>query len=91
MERVVTIKEDKDMALMIKDKYNLFNINISKADLDDSAIGALINTVDSIVNAYNLENSGLNLDDVKYIIDDNGDAHIQGIGNINFYTSQSGF
>lgn len=64
----VTIKEDKDMALMIKDKYNLFNINISKADLDDSAIGALINTVDSIVNAYNLENSGLNLDDVKYIL-----------------------
>ena len=26
------------------------------------------NTVESIVNAYNLENSGLNLEDVKYIL-----------------------
>lgn len=64
----ITIKEDKDMALMIKDKYNLFKINITKADLDESAVGALVNTVDSIVNAYNLENSGLNLDDVKFIL-----------------------
>lgn len=64
----VTIKEDKDMALMIKDKYNLFKINITKSDLDESSIGALVNTVNSIVNAYNLENSGLNLDDVKYIL-----------------------
>lgn len=29
--------------------------------------------------------------DVRYVVDDNGDAHIQGMGNINFYTSQSGF
>lgn len=28
--------------------------------------------------------------DVEYVID-NDEAHIQGIGNINFYTSQSGF
>ena len=64
----VTIKEDKDMALMIKDKYNLFNINISKADLDETAIGALMNTVELIVNAYNLENSGLELEDVKFVL-----------------------
>lgn len=64
----VTIKEDKDMALMIKDKYNLFKINITKADLDESSIGSLINTVNEIVNAHNLENSGLNLDDVKFVL-----------------------
>lgn len=64
----VTIKEDKDMALMIKDKYNLFKINITKIDLDEAAIGALINTVDIIVNSYNLENSGLKLEDAKYIL-----------------------
>ena len=64
----VTIKEDKDMALMIKDKYNLFNINITKEDLDESSIGALVNTVESLVNAYNLENSGLDLEDVKFIL-----------------------
>ena len=64
----VTITEEKDMALMIKDKYNLFNINISKTDLDEAAIGALINTVTAIVNAYNLEKSGLHIDDIKFII-----------------------
>lgn len=64
----VTIKEDKDMALMIKDKYNLFNINITKEDLEESSIGALVNTVESLVNAYNLENSGLDLEDVKFIL-----------------------
>lgn len=28
---------------------------------------------------------------VEYEIDENGEAHIVGLGNINFYTSQSGF
>ena len=64
----VTIKEEKDMALMIKDKYNLFNINITKEDLSESSIGALVNTVETLVNAYNLENSGLDLQDAKFIL-----------------------
>lgn len=64
----VTIKEDKDMALMIKDKYNLFKINIKKEDLDETTIGSLVNTVDSIINANNIENSGLDIDDVKFIL-----------------------
>lgn len=64
----VTIKEDKDMALMIKDKYNLFKINVKKEDLEETTIGSLVNTVDSIINAHNIENSGLEIDDVKFIL-----------------------
>ena len=56
------------MALMIKDKYNLFNINITKSDLEETTIGTLMNTVEEIVNAFNLENSGLKLDDIKFVI-----------------------
>lgn len=67
----ITIKEEKDIALTIKDKYNLFNINITKADLEETVIGDLINTVTSILNAYNLEKSGLKLDEVKYMLDAN--------------------
>ena len=59
------------MALMIKDKYNLFNINITKEDLSESSIGALVNTVETLVNAYNLENSGLDLEDAKFILKSN--------------------
>lgn len=29
--------------------------------------------------------------DIEYEVDDNDEAHIVGVGNINFYTSQSGF
>ena len=64
----VTIKEEKDIALMIKDKYSLFNIKIEKEDLDESTINALSATVNSIVNAHDLENSGLDLDDVKFMM-----------------------
>ena len=28
--------------------------------------------------------------DIKYEVDENNEAHIVGMGNINFYTSQSG-
>ena len=64
----ITIKEEKDIALMIKDKYNLFNINISKTDLEETLIGDLNNTVNAILNACNLEKSGLKLTDIKYIL-----------------------
>ena len=64
----VTIKEDKDIALMIKDKYSLFNIKIEKEDLEEMNINALSNTVTAIVNAHNVENSGLDLDDVKFML-----------------------
>ena len=56
------------MALMIKDKYNLFKINVKKEDLEETTIGSLVNTVDSIINAHNIENSGLEIDYVKFIL-----------------------
>lgn len=64
----VTIKEEKDIVLMIKDKYNLFNINISKEDFEEGAIDTLIETVNFITNKCYLEKSRLDLEDVSYII-----------------------
>lgn len=64
----ITIKENKDIILMIKDKYNLFNIKISKEDFEESSIETLIETVNFITNKYYIEKSKLDLEDVSYII-----------------------
>ena len=64
----VTIKENKNIVLMIKDKYNLFNINISKEDFEEGAIDSLMETVKHITNKCYLEKSKLDLEDVSYII-----------------------
>lgn len=64
----ITIKENKDIVLMIKDKYNLFNINISKEDFEEGTIDTLIEIVNFITNKCHLERSKLDLEDVNYII-----------------------
>lgn len=64
----IAIKEEKNIALMIKDKYTLSNIKITKEDLlEENLIADLNNTVNYIVNSYNVEKSGINLNDVKFI------------------------
>ena len=64
----ISIKEDKDIALMIKDKYNLNNINITKDELNEDDVDMLIENVSCVVNSCNIEKSELNLDDIQYFI-----------------------
>ena len=64
----IKILEEKDIALMIKDKYNLCNINMTKGDLDVENIGNLETSVDRICNYIYLKNSKTNLDDIKFVI-----------------------
>lgn len=64
----ISIKEDKDIALMIKDKYNLNNINIKKDELNEDDVDMLIENVSCVVNSCNIEKSELNLDDIQYFI-----------------------
>ena len=64
----IKILEDKDIALMIKDKYNLCNINMIKEDLDIENINNLDLSVSRICNYNYLKNSKTNLDDIKFIL-----------------------
>lgn len=64
----ITIKEQKNIILMIKDKYNLFNLAISKNDFAENSIDVLSNTVNSIFNKCKLDSSKLDLDDIKYVM-----------------------
>ena len=64
----VKISEPKDMALMVKDKYNLCNINMTKGDLDEENIENLNITVENICNYNYIKNSEVNLEDIKYVL-----------------------
>ena len=64
----IKMLEDKDIALVIKDKYNLCNINMIKEDLDVDNINDLDLSVNRICNYNYLNDSKTNLDDIKFIL-----------------------
>ncbi len=65
------IQEDKDIVLMIKDKYNLCNLNITKEDLEEENISNLITIVNNICEYNNIYNSKTNLQDIQFILQAN--------------------
>ena len=67
----IKILEDKDMALMIKDKYNLCNINITMGDLKEENISGLITTVNNICENNYIEDCKVNIQDIQFIIQAN--------------------
>ena len=67
----VKIHEDKDIVLMIKDKYNLCNINITKEDLEEDNISNLLTVVNNICEYNYIDNSKLNLDDIQFVLQAN--------------------
>lgn len=52
---------------VVAEKYRLFDLNISLADLEVDSIKKLENTVNSIVNLYYLIESKINMKNVKFI------------------------
>lgn len=64
----VKMMEDKDIILMIKDKYNLCNINITKGDLAEENIQNLMTTVNIICQNNYLINSKLKLEDIQFVL-----------------------
>lgn len=64
----VKILEDKDIILMIKDKYNLCNINITKGDLEEENISNLISSVNAICDNNYILNSKTTLPDIQFVL-----------------------
>lgn len=67
----VKISEDKDMVLMIKDKYNLCDINITKEDLEEENLPNLLTMVNNICEYNYIVNSKTNLEDIKFLLQAN--------------------
>jgi len=64
----VKMLEDKDIVMMIKDKYNLCNINITKEDLDDENLSNLITIVNTLCEYNYIKNSKTTLDDIEFLL-----------------------
>lgn len=67
----VWINDDKDIASIIVDRYNLFNFNINKDLLDDGNIDTLINNIETIINSIFMKKNDITFDKVKFILDSN--------------------
>lgn len=67
----IKITEDKDMAIVVKDKYNLCNINITVGDLSEENIDNLIATVNNICLYSYINKSKVTVEDIKFILQAN--------------------
>ena len=64
----LTITEEKDIALIIKDRYKLLSFNIEKEDFTEKSIDEMIGVLENIVISINLKKSGLTVEDIEEII-----------------------
>ena len=62
----ISFKEEKNIVFMIKDKYNLFNINLKREDLEENLEDFEVK-VKTLVNSYYLNKNGISLNDIKFI------------------------
>lgn len=61
----IKMNEDKDIALIIKDRYKLLDFNIEKEDLQEENLDNLLNELQKINISNNIKKSGLNIEDIK--------------------------
>ena len=59
--------EDKDIALIIKDRYKLLNFKIEKEDLSEGQISNLIENAEKIIIGINIRRAKLEIDDLEEI------------------------
>lgn len=61
----IKMVEEKDIALIIKDRYKLLNFNIEKEDLQEENLENLLNELQKINISNNIKNAGLNIEEIK--------------------------
>lgn len=64
----LTIVEEKDVALIIKDRYKLLNFNIEKEDFSVKSIDNMIATLEYIVVSIGLRKANLKVEEIKQIL-----------------------
>lgn len=63
----IWIKEEKDIPLIIMDKYNLYGFNINKEMLEKDNLDSLINTIDILLNSILIKKHNLDSNKIKFI------------------------
>ena len=63
----IKISDTKDLAVIIKDKYKLFGMQVSKENFQEDNIEDLIKRVKIIANYNNIQKSKFSIEDLEYI------------------------
>lgn len=61
----IKILDNKDIKLIIKDRYKLLNIKIEDEDLELENIEAVIDVIKKIMQAHNIRNNNINLEKIE--------------------------
>jgi hypothetical protein len=64
----LTITDEKDIAMIIKDRYQLLNFNVKQEDLNGKNLDNLITLLENIVIGFCLKNTGLEIQNIKEIL-----------------------
>ena len=65
----LTITEDKDIAIIIKDRYKLLSFNIEKEDFSAKSVDSMIATLENIATSINLNKTGLTVECIEEILE----------------------
>lgn len=64
ISKSIVMNDEKEIPLIIKDRYSLFDIKITKEQLDEGSIDSLINDLEKIENYYYIQKMDINLEKV---------------------------
>lgn len=67
----ITILENKDIALIIKDRYKLLGFEVEKDDVEESNLNNMINILENLKFNFDIEKSGLEVKKIKEFLDYN--------------------
>ena len=65
----ITIQEEKDIGLIIKDKYKLSNFLLEKEDLEKDNLDNLIKTLENIKQYFNIKRAGIEIDKINELLE----------------------
>ena len=65
----LTITEDKDVAMIIKDRYKLLSFNIEKEDFSAKSVDSMITTLENIATSISLKKIGLTVEGIEEILE----------------------
>lgn len=63
----ITILEEKNIPIIISDRYRLLNFKISKEDISEDNIDVLIDSLQKIKNYINIKEANIELEDMEFI------------------------
>ena len=65
----ISIMDEKDIPIIISDRYKLLNFNINKDDINIDIIDNIIDTLNKIETRHNMDLSGIKIDDMEFIVE----------------------